>query len=251
MSLVGNGDFTITSGVEPFTLAPSATNEVIVQFGPISKGAKSSILRFLSNDPDENPFDVLLSGNGTSDPDILPISAFSADTTSGIRPLTVHFADSSSGVINTWQWDFGDNQGSAEQNPAHTYNRADTFTVSLTVTGPGGSDTSVRENYIYVREPSGIEVLSGRVPTTYLFRQNYPNPFNPVTQISFSVPKPSRIKILVYDANGRLIDSLYNDKIQTGEHTIKWDASHLPSGMYFIKLFTDDFQQTRKCLLLK
>jgi len=64
-------------------------------------------------------------------------------------------------------------------------------------------------------------------------------------------PKQSKIRISTYDANGRLIEVVYNNDVQTGHHTIAWDASHLPSGIYFIKLSSGDFQQIRKCLLLK
>ncbi len=180
-----------------------------------------------------------------------PIANFAADTTSGVKPLTVQFSDSSTGAINTWAWDFGDGQTSSEQNSIHTYNVVDTFTVSLTVTGPGGTDTEIKEDYIIVNEPTGIENLSGAVPSEFKLHQNYPNPFNITTNISFSVPKQSKVKISIYDVNGRLIEIIYNNDVKTGQHTIIWVTSHLPSGLYFVKLFSDCFQDIRKCLLLK
>jgi parallel beta-helix repeat protein len=80
---------------------------------------------------------------------------FSADVTSGNTPLTVQFADQSTGVINTREWDFDDNGtvDSTAQSPAPwTYSEAGDYTVSLTVTGLGGSDTETKTDYIQVYE---------------------------------------------------------------------------------------------------
>ncbi len=81
-----------------------------------------------------------------------PQADFTASPRSGIAPLTVHFTDLSTGQIDTWLWEFGDGLTSTLQNPTHTYALTGTFTVSLTVTGPGGSDTAVRADYIRVSE---------------------------------------------------------------------------------------------------
>jgi PKD repeat protein len=82
-----------------------------------------------------------------------PVAVFSADTTSGTAPLTIEFASQSTGTIDNWQWDF-DNDGTVDafdQNPAPwTYAQAGDYTVSLTVTGPDGSDTETKTDYIHV-----------------------------------------------------------------------------------------------------
>ena len=80
----------------------------------------------------------------------LPVAQFTADKTEGLAPLTVQFTDQSTGEITSWFWDFGDGETSTEQNPSHTYNSTGYFTVNLTVTGPGGSDTETKEDYIHV-----------------------------------------------------------------------------------------------------
>ena len=82
---------------------------------------------------------------------------FAASPTSGVYPLTVDFTDQSIGDITSWSWDFGDDQTSTEQNPSHTYNAPGTYTVSLTVTGPGGSDTETKPDYIRVENMEGFE----------------------------------------------------------------------------------------------
>ena len=73
-----------------------------------------------------------------------PVAAFSADVTSGPAPLTVQFTDESTGPVDTWLWEFGDGVTSTDQNPSHVYAAADTYTVNLKVTGPGGSSTPLQ-----------------------------------------------------------------------------------------------------------
>ena len=75
---------------------------------------------------------------------------FSANPTSGNAPLEVTFTDESTGQITSWGWDFGDGGTSAEQNPTHTYYEPGSYTVSLTVMGPNGSDTKTKVDYITV-----------------------------------------------------------------------------------------------------
>ena len=83
-------------------------------------------------------------------PDGGPSADFSANPTTGTAPLEVSFTDGSTGDIDTWSWNFGDGGTSTEQSPAHTYSDPGTYTVTLEVTGPGGSDTRTRANYITV-----------------------------------------------------------------------------------------------------
>ena len=81
-----------------------------------------------------------------------PIADFTTNPISGFIPLTVNFTDQSTGQITSWSWDFGDSSTSTEQNPTHIYDDYGTYTVSLTVTGPGGSDMETKADYINVRE---------------------------------------------------------------------------------------------------
>ncbi|MBN1294951.1 MAG: PKD domain-containing protein, partial [Candidatus Latescibacteria bacterium] len=83
-------------------------------------------------------------------------AAFTADVTSGQAPLTVQFTDQSTGDVMEWEWNFGDGSSSTEQNPLHLYETWSTFTVSLEVRGPGGTDT--KTNYITVLPPDTIPV---------------------------------------------------------------------------------------------
>jgi len=78
-----------------------------------------------------------------------PVADFTATPTAGIVPLSVHFTAQSTGIVTSWEWAFGDdNETSTEQNPSHTYYSPGFYTVSVTATGPGGSDTETKAHLI-------------------------------------------------------------------------------------------------------
>lgn len=103
-----------------------------------------------------------------------PVASFQGSPTSGLEPLTVVFTDSSSGAIDTYAWDFGDGSVSTLANPTATYIQAGTYSVSLTVTGAGGSDTLTSTDMVLVL-PAVPDVgfsastLTGEVPLTVTF----------------------------------------------------------------------------------
>jgi PKD repeat protein len=78
----------------------------------------------------------------------VPSAAFTANPTSGHVPLAVSFTDQSTGGVTSWSWDFGDRATSTGQNPTHSYRKPGTYTVSLTVTGAGGSDKEEKTGFI-------------------------------------------------------------------------------------------------------
>ncbi len=106
--------------------------------------------------------------------DSTPVADFSADLTSGDAPLTVQFTDASSGTINSRDWDFGDGGTSTAIHPQYTFNTPGTYTVVLDATGPGGSDTATKVDYITVTEAPPTanftsDVVSGVAPLTVNF----------------------------------------------------------------------------------
>lgn len=95
---------------------------------------------------------VPLAGTACSEDEEIPapVAAFIASLTSGVPGVEVAFTDQSTGEITAWAWEFGDGGTSTSQNPTHTYAAEGDYTVSLMVTGPGGSDTEVKINMIEV-----------------------------------------------------------------------------------------------------
>ena len=89
-----------------------------------------------------------------------PVANFSGTPTTGTAPLEVSFTDSSTGEIESWSWSFGDGGTSTEQNLTYTYDDPGDYTVTLEVTGPGGSDTETKDNYITVTEQPAQYILT-------------------------------------------------------------------------------------------
>jgi len=79
------------------------------------------------------------------------VAQFTANVTTGAAPLKVQFTSTSTGTIATYLWSFGDGTTSTQASPAHTFNGAGRYTVSLTVTGVGGSNTLTKTRYIDVK----------------------------------------------------------------------------------------------------
>jgi PKD repeat protein len=95
-----------------------------------------------------------------------PVASFEASPTTGTVPLVVTFTDQSTGTITTRQWDFGDTATSSDQSPTHTYDGPGTYTASLTVTGPGGTDTETRQ--IVVNAPPVVNITAPQDGTTFV-----------------------------------------------------------------------------------
>jgi len=93
--------------------------------------------------------------------------------------------------------------------------------------------------------------ISNLIPNSFSLMQNYPNPFNPKTKIKFDVVRLGEVKIIVYDVTGREIQTLVNESLKPGTYETSFDGSTLNSGVYFYKLITDGFTETKKMLLIK
>jgi hypothetical protein len=85
----------------------------------------------------------------------------------------------------------------------------------------------------------------------FVLEQNYPNPFNPSTVVSYQLPVASNVKLAIYDLLGREVAILVNERKMPGTYEVKFDGSNLASGVYFYRLQTGDFMQTRKLLLIR
>ncbi|MBN8585299.1 MAG: T9SS type A sorting domain-containing protein [Ignavibacteria bacterium] len=98
---------------------------------------------------------------------------------------------------------------------------------------------------------TGINQNGTTIPDNFSLSQNYPNPFNPVTNIKFNLPKSGYVKLVVFDVMGREVATMLNENLNAGSYTADFDASNLSSGIYFYKLVTADFTDTKKMMLVK
>lgn len=88
-------------------------------------------------------------------------------------------------------------------------------------------------------------------PTAFALHQNWPNPFNPITNIRYDVPQTGPVSVKVFNILGQEVATLVHGTIPAGSHIISWDASHLPSGIYFCIFEARDVAQVQKLVLVK
>lgn len=120
-------------------------------------------------------------------------------------------------------------------------------------TGSGHASQGVDVS-VYKLEFSTTGVLADRekgVPAEYALAQNYPNPFNPSTTIAFAVKQRGNVTLRVYDATGRLVETLVNEEMDAGHYTAQFNAAKLVSGIYFYRLQAGAFASTKKLVLVK
>lgn len=92
---------------------------------------------------------------------------------------------------------------------------------------------------------------SDLIEDDFSLNQNYPNPFNPKTIISYKLGKGQFVKLRVYNTLGQLVSTLVSQKQAAGNYTVEFDASNFTSGVYFYKLETENFTDTKRMILLK
>ena len=85
----------------------------------------------------------------------------------------------------------------------------------------------------------------------YFLRQNFPNPFNPTTVISYRLPVAAQVTLRIYDVLGKEIETLVNSHQNAGDYSVTLDAAHLSSGIYYYRLQTEGFTQTKHLVLIK
>lgn len=104
----------------------------------------------------------------------------------------------------------------------------------------------------YILSPiSAVGNNGSKSPNSFKLSQNYPNPFNPTTKISFRIPKNGFVTLKVYDITGKEVAVLVNESLSPGTYETTFDASQFTSGVYFYRLSTKDFSETKKMLLIK
>jgi Secretion system C-terminal sorting domain len=129
-------------------------------------------------------------------------------------------------------------------------------TIGILNFNPGGTDvmyqlTGASVNGQIYGVTTHVSNITQLVPKNPSLAQNYPNPFNPSTTFTFVLPSRSRSIMTVYNALGSVVTKLIDSDLDSGTHTVIWDASGYSSGVYFYTLQTGNFRLTKRMLLLK
>jgi len=133
---------------------------------------------------------------------------------------------------------------SGSYDPTNPYAPADNATSMRDIKSVIASYSSTLTS---VPDPGGASHL----PASYTLHQNYPNPFNPSTTISYDIPARAFVSLKVYDLLGREVAVVVNEQKEANTYTLRWDASRLPSGVYFYQLRAGGYWETKKLLVLR
>jgi len=116
-------------------------------------------------------------------------------------------------------------------------------------TGGGASGRGVYQKYL--SSIVSVEENNFLVPDFFMLFQNYPNPFNPTTTIRFSLPQAGGVTLKIYNLLGEQVKTLINQEMPAGIHSVQFSANSLASGIYYYRIQTGSFVETKKMLLLK
>ncbi len=180
-----------------------------------------------------------------------PRAAFDAFNIDGSLPLTVSFTNRSWEGVRTYSWDFGDGATSSDLNPVHTYIAPGNYAVTLTVSGPTGTVMERKYRLVRVKSSTEVEEDAGQVPLRAMLMQNYPNPFNPMTTLTYQLSGHAHVTVKVYDLLGREVTTLVNEDKPPGLYNVQLDATRLASGVYFCRMQTRGYIETRKLIVLR
>ncbi len=100
-------------------------------------------------------------------------------------------------------------------------------------------------------EITDVKEISQEIPSSYSLSQNYPNPFNPTTNFELRIANFGFVSVKIFDVLGNEITTLVNESLQPGTYNVSWNASNQPSGVYYYRLSSGSFSQTKKLLLMK
>lgn len=129
----------------------------------------------------------------------------------------------------------------------HVYTRIDVSDNS----GSGVFLPDFEPGDIEIRVPTDVDDPEGLLPGSFSLAQNYPNPFNPSTVITYSLPTSGMVHLQVFNILGQEVDNLAGGYQPAGTYKVEFDASALPSGIYFYRLQHDGQSATRKMMLVK
>jgi PKD repeat protein len=185
---------------------------------------------------------------GCSNHSMLPINLvnnikvdFEAKQKLGDAPFTVEFENKTTGVITNYFWDFGDGGSSPAVNPAHTYKKAGTYSVTLTVTHEGETQKQTKADLVKVLPPNSVN-------DDIIFNSNNsvglsliePNPASNEIRFNYSVKSNQHISIAVYDLFGNKVIDVFDGSVESGNNTLKVDISKLLAGSYYLQINTND-----------
>ena len=193
-------------------------------------------------------YDIDNNGKFNDDKDILLLSKPISLNFSGWKEVKIKIDEENFSIVSKFNDDFTVTEEEAigiefEYETGKDYKESK-FTTGLALI----SEIQSKDSFVQ-RENDTNTSLNDK--TSYFDAKNYPNPFNPTTTISFTLQESSYVKLTVYDRLGREVKTLVDENKNAGTHTTEFNASGLPSGIYFYRIKTDSRTEVRKMILAK
>lgn len=255
-----------------FTGIPSTPPGILIERMRITNTVQFAVenLNLLWRNGPANPFTKIFAYVGTTNTDIT--TAATHTVSNEITPLPVELASFTSGVDRNTvalKW----TTSSETNNKGFEIERKSGNEAWAKAGYVEGSGTSVDpKNYSFSErlstgkysyrlkqtdfngsfkyyELSGVVEVG--IPAEFALSQNYPNPFNPSTKIDYDIPTDGIVAVILYDMSGREVAKLVNDFRPAGYYTLSFNGANLSSGMYFYRLSSAGFSQTKKMVLVK
>ncbi len=141
--------------------------------------------------------------------------------------------------------------------PANPVNSVTFYTAGIAANDNGNTNGDSTYSTTHTMMASAADDdMSGTMPAVFGLAQNYPNPFNPTTAISFTLPKSSQVRLVIFNVLGQQVRTLADDYLSAGTHTVYWDGAdadgnRMASGVYYYRLVTDGYSQTKEMILAK
>jgi hypothetical protein len=251
-----------TSITARFTIASNAATGVrqVTVSNPTPGGGTSNSVNFTVNElfvnkaPTLNPIPDL--GFLHSAPEqVISLSGISAGSGES-QNIAIQATAANPSLIPVLAVDYTSPQTTGTLRLRNDRTKVGSTTIRVRVKDDGGTanagvDTLVRVFNVTVNLDTSVGDDEPGLPQEYELLQNYPNPFNPSTIIPFTLPNRARIKLSIFDVNGRERAQLLDHEMSAGRHDISFDASNLSTGLYLIRLSSDLGIHTKMMMLVK
>jgi hypothetical protein len=164
--------------------------------------------------------------------------------------FTVDVTDVDSDLEYVWTIDNADQNINADEF-VHTFTSGGTFVVKVEISD---EDNTLEQTWTVTSTITSNDDVN--IPEVTQLRQNSPNPFNPTTSVRFDLSKQGKVRIDIYNVRGQLVKTLRNEVMEAGSHSVEWNGksengSKSASGVYFIRMQTENYRSMKKALMLK
>lgn len=256
VQISGSGDFTVTSQPASTSLAGGGSTTFTVRFAPSSSGAETATISIDNTDLNEHPYDFLIQGTGTALP--IQLASFSASV---VRDNDVEVVWKTVSETNNYGFEIYRKRGETGEWTKIGFVQGHGTTLAPQSYSYADAGLSLGKYYYRIKQVDldgksetfpDMLVTIGVGPGKFILAQNYPNPFNPNTQIEFVVPQTGYASVKVYNLLGQEVATAFAGNAEAQQiNTARFNATNLPSGIYYYTLRSAGKVETKRMVLMR